>query len=524
MKVVKTMTENKNEEVQNQELTDEVNENNQVENEPTESMTEEKDGSKWVRIKPFHFVMLLFFVVFLTAGITTFALAFGDEKVVEVGVPTPRTEFNKLYKAYDLLKEEYYDDLNNSKLVDGAINGMLEALGDPYSDYMNEDEAENFHMNISSSFEGIGAEIQEKDGFIMVVSPIKGSPAEEAGIKPQDLIIAVDGKSLSGYSATDAVTLIRGEKGTKVTLTIQRPGTEQPIEITITRDEIPIKTVYGEMINESIAKVQITSFSDNTTMELTETLNQLEEQGMKGLVLDIRQNPGGLLTQAVSISNLLVPKGETLFQVEYSDGSIEKFASAEENPIDIPVVVVIDEGSASASEILASAVSESAGIPLVGKTTFGKGTVQTAYDFDDGSNIKLTSAKWLTPEGDWIHEKGIKPDYEVSLPEYAFLPFINPESELKESMQSQEVKTAESMLEALGYKPGEVDGFFDEATKTAVLSLQKDAGLKETGILTGETTFELMSQLSILLQENDTQINKAVDLIQKSLKTEETAS
>ncbi|WP_343800161.1 S41 family peptidase [Bacillus carboniphilus] len=484
--------------------------------EPKENIT------RWVRIKPFHFVMLLFFVVFLTAGITTFALAFGDEKVVEVGVPT-RTEFNKLFKAYDLLKDEYYDELDQTDIVDGAINGMLDALGDPYSDYMNQKEAENFHMNISSSFQGIGAEIQEKDGFIMVVAPIKGSPAEEAGLKPQDLIIAVDGKSISGYSATEAVTIIRGEKGTKVTLTIQRAGTDQPMDITITRDEIPIKTVYGEMINDHIGKIQITSFSTNTTEELKEALKELEAKGMKGLVLDIRQNPGGLLTQAVSVSSMFVPKGELLFQVEHNDGSIEQFASSESNPLDLPVVVVIDEGSASASEILAGAVSESAGIPLVGKTSFGKGTVQTAFDFEDGSNIKLTSAKWLTPNGNWIHEKGVKPDYEVSLPEFAFLPFLNPDLQLKESMQSQEVKTAETMLQVIGLEPGEVDGFFDEATKNAVLTLQKEAGLEETGILTAETTIELMSRLSVKIQESDTQVNKAVELLQQDLGlTEET--
>ncbi|SNX68332.1 carboxyl-terminal processing protease [Bacillus oleivorans] len=512
MKVVKKMTENHNENnnLQNNEPLTEA----EVKDETAEQATEQKEGngSRWVRIKPFHFVMLLFFVVFLTAGITTFALAFGDEKVVEVGVPT-RTEFNKLFEAYDILKKEYYDELDQEALVDGAINGMMEALGDPYSDYMNQAEAESFHMGISSSFQGIGAEIQEKDGYIMVVSPIKGSPAEKAGLKPQDIILAVDGESISGYSATEAVNLIRGEKGTDVILTIQRPGAEETMDITITRDEIPIQTVYGEMINDSIGKVQITSFSQNTTDELRETIQELEEQGMEGLVLDIRQNPGGLLTQAVSISSLFVPKDEILFQVETKDGKVEQFVSAEENPIDIPVVVVIDEGSASASEILAAAVSESAGIPLVGKTTFGKGTVQTAYDFDDKSNIKLTSAKWLTPSGEWIHEKGVKPDYEVSLPEFAFLPYINPETELKESIQSKEVETAEKMLEVIGYNPGKVDGLFDENTKNAVLALQKAAKLEETGILSSDTTVELMNRFSASIQENDTQIQKAVEVI-----------
>ena len=521
MKVVKKMTENHNENnsLQNNEPLAEAEVPDESKAETNSAEQKEGNNSRWVRIKPFHFVMLLFFVVFLTAGITTFALAFGDEKVVEVGVP-PRSEFNKLFEAYDILKKEYYDEIDQEALVDGAINGMMEALGDPYSDYMNQAEAESFHMGISSSFQGIGAEIQEKDGNIMVVSPIKGSPAEKAGLKPQDIILAVDGESISGYSATEAVNLIRGEKGTEVTLTIQRPGTEENMEITITRDEIPIQTVYGEMINDKIGKIQITSFSQNTTDELKQTIKDLEEQGMEGLVLDIRQNPGGLLTQAVSISSLFVPKDEVLFQVESKDGKVEQFVSAEENPIDIPTVVVIDEGSASASEILAAAVSESAGIPLVGKTTFGKGTVQTAFDFEDKSNMKLTSAKWLTPSGEWIHEKGVKPDYEVSLPEYAFLPYINPETELKESIQSKDVENAEKMLEVIGFNPGKVDGLFDENTKNAVLALQKEAKLEETGVLASDTTVELMNRFSTAIQENDPQIKKAIEVVTETLTKE----
>ena len=175
----------------------------------------------YIRIRKFKFVMLIFVLVFATAGVTTFALAFGDDKPVKVAV-NQRTEFNKLYDTYDQLKKNYYKDLNNDKLINGAINGMLDSLDDPYSDYMTKEEAAQFHESISSSFQGIGAEIQEKDGYIVVVSPIKGSPAEKIGLKPNDKILAVDGKSIRGMSANEAVLLIRGEKGSKVTLTIQK--------------------------------------------------------------------------------------------------------------------------------------------------------------------------------------------------------------------------------------------------------------------------------------------------------------
>lgn len=478
-------------------------------------MSQQETHSSFIKMKKFKFVMLLFFLVFATAGITTFALAFGDEKAVNVGV-TERSEFQKLYEAYDKLNENYFKDLDQDTLVNGAINGMLDSVGDPYSDYMNVEEAEKFQESISSSFEGIGAEIQEKEGYISIVSPIKGSPAEKAGLQPNDTITKVDDKSIQGMSVTDAVLLIRGEKGTKVTLTIQRPGQDKPMQVTITRDEIPIETVYAEMKKNGVAEIQITSFSENTYKELTEALNEMNDKGMKKLVLDLRQNPGGLLDQAVKISNLFVPEGEVLFQVEDSNGKVEKYVSESGQKIDVPTAVLVDNGSASAAEILAAAVSESNDIPLVGTKTFGKGTVQTAETFQDGSNMKFTTAKWLTPDGNWIHEKGITPDIEVKMPEYAQLPYINPEKELKESDLSDQVKTAEQMLNALDLNPGNVDGYYDEDTTKAVKQFQEKNEIEVTGTLNAETTVKLMSNLRDKLKENDPQVKKAIEELNKN--------
>ncbi|MFK9092975.1 S41 family peptidase [Bacillus salipaludis] len=479
-----------------------------------EQMVENK--SSYIRLKKFHFIMLLFLLVFLSAGITTFALAFGKEKVVTVA--PERSEFNKLYEAFDTLKKGYYKDVNQQKLVNGAIDGMVASLDDPYSDYMSNDEAKSFHSSISSSFEGIGAEIQEKEGHIIIVSPIKGSPAEKAGLKPNDMIISVDGKSLQGMNSTQAVTLIRGKKGTKVELTIQRPGTDAPMTVPIVRDTIPIETVYGEMLDDSIAKVQITSFSTNTSKELVTTLNDLQKKGMKGLVLDLRQNPGGLLDQAVSITSMFVPKGKIIVKEEDRNGKIKEIASQNAGSPDLPLVVLIDKGSASASEIFAAAVKESAGVPLVGEKSFGKGTVQTAADFKDGSNLKYTIAKWLTPNGNWIHKKGIGPDVEVSLPDYATLPIINPDKELVLSTSSTEVQTAQKMLKAVGYDPGREDGFFDENTKEAVITFQNAQGLPADGVLKGDTTMKLMDLLREKIKNSDTQVQKAVEVLKGKMK------
>ncbi|KMY54533.1 peptidase S41 [Bacillus sp. FJAT-27231] len=473
-----------------------------------------KHPSPYIRLKKFHFIMLVFFLVFATAAITTLALAFGGEKAAEVGMK-PRGEFEKLYEAYDKLEKNYYQDINEEKLINGAINGMLDSLDDPYSDYMDKKEASQFHESVSSSFEGIGAEIQEEKGMIKIVSPIKGSPAEKAGLRPNDRIMAVDGKSLEGMSSSEAVLLIRGEKGTKVKLKVQRAGTKEPMEITIVRDEIPIETVYAEMNDDKVAHIQITSFSEHTAAELKKAIEEMEKKGMKSMVLDVRQNPGGLLDQAVEMTDMFVPEGKVLFQVEDNQGRREKMVSDSKKKVTVPVVVLVDSGSASASEIFAAAMKESAGVTLIGEKTFGKGTVQTAEDFKDGSNMKFTTAKWLTPNGNWIHKKGIKPDIEVKLPDYANLPYLNPDSELKLDSLSEEVKNGEKMLEALGYHPGKVDGFFDKATEEAVKEFQKKSGIEQTGVLSGDTTVRLMTDLREKIQQNDTQKEKAIEILKE---------
>lgn len=482
-----------------------------------ENQQQPKDEGKIVKIKKFTFIMGIFLLIFLTAGITTIALTFGDEKVESLA-PNNHSEFEKLYSTYDTIKDNYYEEIDENTLVDGAINGMIESLDDPYSSYMDEKEASSFHESISSSFEGIGAEIQEKDGQIMVVSPIKGSPAEEAGVRPNDIILSVNGKSLDGLSSSEAVLKIRGKKGTKVKLSISRAGEKEPISLSIKRDTIPIETVYSEMLEDGIAKVQVTSFSEHTVEELNTALEDMNKKDMEGLILDLRGNPGGLLDQAIAMANLFIPNGEVILQVEDRNGKKKVYKSQNNGEMKLPVVVLIDDGSASASEIVAAAVSESADIQLIGVKSFGKGTVQKAEDFEDGSNFKYTAEKWLTPKGNWIHKKGIKPDIKVNLPDYANLPYISPDKELKVSDSSGEVEAAEKMLKEAGYKPGKVDNYFDEDTKLAVQEFQKDHKIKETGIIKDDTTVKLMEVIRDKILKNDTQVKKAVEVLKKEIK------
>ncbi|TQR20761.1 PDZ domain-containing protein [Psychrobacillus vulpis] len=466
-------------------------------------------------MKPFVFLIMILSLIVATVGITVFSLTIGKEKVGEMANPQ-RSEFAKLYLAYDKLKQEYYKDIDQDAIVNGAINGMLDALGDPYSDYMNEEEASQFNESISSSFQGIGAEIQERDGVITVVSPIKNSPAEKAGVLPNDKIMAVDGKDIKGLSASEAVLLIRGNKGTKVTLSIKR-GESAAMDITIVRDEIPIETVYAEMMDDQVAHIIISSFSTNTYDELLDAINEMNSQGMKALVLDVRQNPGGLLNSAIDISTLFVEDGKPIVQVDVRGEKDVTTASPGER-VKVPVTLIIDEGSASASEILAGALSESANVPLVGVNSFGKGTVQTVNDLPDGSNIKITTAKWLTPDGNWIHEKGIAPDYVVEYPSYAMLAPLDPSMILKENQSSEAVQNAEEMLKAVGYEVGKVDGNFDAQMTAAVKKFQSDNKLASTGELTGESSFILMDKLRQKILNEDPQLLKAKEVVLELLK------
>ncbi len=490
---------------------DEQNQNGQ-QTENNEQQVTPKPAGKYLRVKPFAFIMLLFLTILVTAGLTIFALTFGEKKVVEVKIPVERSEFKQLYEAYDALNAKYYEDIDQEQVIHGAINGLFDALGDPYSDYMDKEEATSFNENLSSSFQGIGAEISERNGYIMIVSPIKNTPAEKAGLQPKDMVLAVDGKSVKGMSSTEAVLLIRGEKGKEVTLTIQR-GEAEAFDVTIVRDDIPVETVYGDLDDNGIAHFQITSFSENTAKELETLLKEFDKQGMTGIVLDVRQNPGGYLKAAIDISNLFVEAGKNIVQIQEKGQEPAAVTADSRSKYTLPTTVLIDEGSASASEILAGALKESVGAKIVGLTSFGKGTMQEVLYMEDGANLKFTTGKWLTPDGNWINEKGIKPDVEVKYPDYASLPYVDPAQTFEAGAKHPMIQTAERILEVLGYNPGKVDTTFTEESADALKQYQEDQALEVTGILTGETTYALMDAISEKLKTDDPQILKAKELL-----------
>ncbi|MFD1020327.1 S41 family peptidase [Thalassobacillus hwangdonensis] len=428
------------------------------------------------------------------------------------------SELEKIEKAYDIIEENYVQNVDKDQLIEGAIQGMLGTLEDPYSVYMDKETMAQFNDSIESSFEGIGAEVSMVNGKVTVVAPIKGSPAEKAGLKPNDQILEVDGESVEGLDLYDAVLKIRGEKGSKVTLTIQRPSASEPLKVDITRDEIPLETVYSdikEVDGKKAGVIEITSFAEQTAEDFSKALKELEGKGIDGLVIDVRGNPGGLFTDVQEILKEFIPQDTPYVQVEDRNGKKTRYKSTIDKKKDYPITVLQDEGSASASEILSAAMKEAGKYEVVGTKSFGKGTVQQAIPLEDGSTIKLTLFKWLTPEGNWIHEKGVKPTIETKQPEHFYTNPVSIEEPFEYDDNHEKIKNLQVMLEGLGYDPGRTDGYFSKATEQAVKKFQSENDLTASGKLDQETGGKIEEKVieSVRDDKNDKQMDKALEVL-----------
>ncbi|RKN78900.1 S41 family peptidase [Paenibacillus ginsengarvi] len=429
-------------------------------------------------------------------------------------------ELKKLSTTYELIQSQYLQEADRTKLVDGAIRGMLDSLNDPYTTYMDQKEAEQFNDMLSSSFQGIGAEVSLEEGKVKVVSPIKGSPAERAGIRTNDIIVSVNGEKLDGLTLTEAVMKIRGAKGSQAKLQVMRGGAE-PIDIVVVRDDIPIETVHSEMLEDGIGKIEVREFVQNTAKAFKEQLKALEDQGMRGLIIDVRGDPGGMLQAVVEMLEPFVPSGKPIVQVEDRAGKREQTISKGASK-PYPISVLINNGSASASEIMAGALQEAAGAKLVGEKTYGKGTVQVTYqqEMGDGSNIKMTVMKWLTPNGNWVHQKGIAPDLPVDQPAYFRASPMSKKTTLKADMLGDDVKNLQIMLEGLGLSPGRTDGYFSDKTAQAVKNFQTKSGLTADGEVDAKTAQAIEDAITKEIRDpkNDLQLKAAVDAVKKAIK------
>ncbi len=356
-------------------------------------------------------ILAILLYVFVSSAISDLGMFFG------VRTGSYNSVDNKLHDIQNILRSEYYEDVDGEKLEVEALKGYVDGLGDPYTVYYTPSEFNEFTEDIDGTYEGIGAYMGygKSEDEVIVVSPIEDSPAEAAGLKAQDIIKKVDGLDVVGYTTDQLVKIIKGPAGTHVTLTVLRG--EEMIDITITRANVTIPTVKSEMKDDKIGYIRLSGFDGVSYEQFKEHFDRLNKEGMEGLIVDLRYNPGGLTNIVTSILDEFLPAGMTVYYTENKAGEKEVVKTVNAREFNKPVVILINEGSASASEIMSGAMKDYGRAKLVGTKTFGKGLVQQTFFLKDGSAVKVTIAKYFTPNGNYIHGTGIEPDIEVKWPE-----------------------------------------------------------------------------------------------------------
>lgn len=328
-------------------------------------------------------------------------------------------KFDNFWTVWNIAEKDFLDPkaVEPDKMIAGAINGMLDTLND--QGHTRYDTAEQYQQEIeqqSGEYQGIGAYVNQEGDLIVIVAPIEGSPAEAAGVEAGDIIVSVDGASTEGKTSAEVAQLIRGAPGTDVTLTLRHLDQEAPVDITITRGEIKVPAVTWAMLPAKTAHIKLSQFSEDATTELKRALAEAKEQGAEKLVLDLRNNPGGLLEQAIGVSSQFLPKGDVVLRVRDRDGEEDVRTANEANPeTELPMVVLINSGSASSSEIFAGALQDHKRATIVGLDTVGLGTVISPRELDDGSAVYIGIAEWLTPDGRQLRHQGVAPDIKVTL-------------------------------------------------------------------------------------------------------------
>ena len=327
-----------------------------------------------------------------------------------------RKEFNSLYETYDTIMKDYYKSVDSNTLIEGAINGMLGSLNDEHTMYFDKKSKEAFDSELSGNYYGIGAQIQlTREGTIKITKVFNDSPAEKAGLKAEDVFVSVDGVSVEGKNATEVANMLKSNTVKTSKIVIKREGNE--INFDVTKENITLFSVSSEMLknnNKNIGYLSVSIFGQKTYSQFKDALLKLESQNMDSLIIDLRGNTGGYLYTVTNMLEEFVGKDNIMYQIQSSNG-VKKYKSSKETSRKYKIVILVDENSASASEIMAASMKENYGAILVGKTTYGKGTVQTTKNLSNGSMIKYTIEKWLTPNGKNIDKEGITPDYDVNI-------------------------------------------------------------------------------------------------------------
>jgi len=413
------------------EISNEVSENTFDVNEEEkvrEIIVEKKSGFNTIEVVIIMIISILFGGLLGSVLIYTKGIVFGNS------VPG---EMSELVSTYHMILDNYYDEVDKKELLDSAIKGMVEYLDDPYSVYMDEDASDSFNETVNGEYQGIGAQVTSKDGKITVYSVFENSPAEKAGLKKDDIILEISGKSVEGKTLSEVTTLLKGKKqGSKVKVKIDRSGKTK--EITLSRGVVELPSVTSDVLTKNEKKVGLLTvdvFAANTYKQFKNKLLDLEKnKDIDSLIIDVRGNPGGHLTQVTKILSLFLDKKKVLYQIE-NKGKKEPIYSESKESRKYDIVVLTNKSSASAAEILAAAMKESYGGKTVGITTYGKGTVQKAFSLESGASIKYTTEKWLTPKGKSIDKKGVVPDVEVELSEeYLNNPSVDTDNQLQTAL------------------------------------------------------------------------------------------
>ena len=345
-------------------------------------------------------------------AIYSIALIIITALVTSVAVEYKYGEYKKLAILEKSIENDFYKKVDKEELINGALKGMFEATGDQYSQYYTKSEFEKLMEQTSGTFVGIGVVISpvEDENLITVVAPMEGSPAEKSGIKPGDKILKVNGEDVSSKQMDKALTLIKGKEGTTVNITIKRNN--QVLDFDVKREKIINKTIEYKVIDDNIGYIKMYSFDEHTYKDFTKALDKLEAKNIKGLVIDLRDNPGGLLNICEDIADEILDQNQVIVSVKNNKEKSKEYVSDNKKQLDLPIALLINSGSASASEILTGAIVDNGKGIAVGTTTFGKGLVQTVRQMRDGTGFKLTTAQYYTPSGAYINGKGIKPTIE----------------------------------------------------------------------------------------------------------------
>ena len=432
-------------------------------------------------------------------------------------------------EAYERILASSVHPVEGKLLIEGALRGMAETLGDPYSKYMTKEEAKSHRESLSDERVGIGLEIVEDKGRFIVVTPLKESPAEKAGVKPYDEIVQVDGERVDGKSLTDLLKAIKGKKGTNVSLTVFRATEDRHMELNMTRSALQIHTVTSERIEQdgsTIGYVSISLFGEKTAEEWEQQTRALVKQEIDGLLIDVRGNPGGYLHSVEQIIGTMLKKGQIFAYMQDAKGVLEPLSVKATNEDDyskvmkkIPIVLLQNEGSASASEVLSGALKSNQRALIAGSKSFGKGTVQETWELTNGGEMKLSSHKWLTPKQQWIHGKGIESDFEVEANELYQLEPLPISGTYQVGDFHVDIIYGQKVLKALGYPITKMNGYFDEDTAKAVLEFKKEKKLQADPIM--NTVFYQAARESILTykmsKKNDDQLQKSLGYLFHSI-------